>query len=420
MKRQWRAGQVILTGLLLSLAGLAFCVWPVVSWKVAGEQAIGFDVAKGLVYTVKSDKGKDQLHGYDLWTGEKLLMVGLEPETSASQVERMKDVAESWKWHLSPNKRELIAISHLQTNIQLVELATGKQLRKLTFDKTARFFSLSDISIGFSRNGELFAIQDEIMHDILIWNLTNGEKSQIAAAEVPEFISHMSIITTAYYRPEIDLVDGVIAYSKGARSIVRNFVNEKLVFEHSAGSRPRFVDNGQLMIFTPVRIDKEQRPAWYRLDANSTWQPVSVELASGPSECHFVSYTDNLLVTDSALKMETKRPAWVPVWMWENANRLFGFNGVSRRLQLWDIHNGQLVREFRFFEPSTRFADYLEGLEKRVFVSEDGRWLAREHYGEGLIVSDTLERRSIWCWVVMAGLVLFAMRLGWSRKKQLV
>jgi len=422
MKRQLRVGRIILAVLLLSLAGLAFYVWPGVSWKIDDEKAIGFDVSKGLVYTVKSDKR--QLRGYDLWSGEQWFSVGLEPGDDMGNLivspesleEKKKDIAKEWKWQLSPNKREVIGINWYTTNIQLVDLAGGKVLRKLTLDKEITF-SLANINIGFSRNGNLFAVQCKDRYYIIVWNLTNGEKTDVVNHDKPRFISG-NLIITDYLRPEIDLVDGDIAYSKGNKSHILNIVNQKLVCEHPAVGRPRFLDDGQLVIFTPLRIDKEHRPAWYHRDGNGMWQAVPIELASGTSDCEFVSYTDNMLVTDCPSKREANKPEWMPVGAWGWANRLFGFIGARHRLQYWDLHTGQLVREFSFFESTAGFGFNASNLEHRAFVSEDGRWLARESDNE-LTVCDTLERRSVWCWVVVGGVVGLAFWLAWPRKMKL-
>lgn len=82
MKRRWRFGRMVLAVMLLGIAGLACWIWPGLSWKIEGEKAIGFDVTKGLVYTVKCDEGKHELRGYDLWSGERRKVVVLGVETS--------------------------------------------------------------------------------------------------------------------------------------------------------------------------------------------------------------------------------------------------------------------------------------------------------------------------------------------------
>lgn len=422
MKRQWRAGRIILAVLLLSLAGFVFYVWPGVSWKLEGEKAIGFDMAKGLVYTVKCNDGKHELRGYDLWSGEQRKVVGLVPETSLesrtgiegsiSPELRKKRIAELWEWHLSPNKEELIAINQLQTNIQVVELTTGKVTKKLRCREHGVVY-LSNTSIGFSRDGRLFAAQDKTTNFILIWNLSTGE---VIDRDTHDDLNDFNKHKRGGFRSEIDLVDGEIAYSPDARPIIRDFIGKKRVFECSTSGRPRFFDNGQMVMFSPTRIDNEHKPGWYRR-VNGVWQKISVELASGSSECDFVSYTDNLLVTDCTLRRDKDKPTWAPKWFWGFANRLFGFSGLRHELQFWDVNTGQLIRDYKFFEPS--IGSDFDGLEKWVFISEDGRWLAREYENE-LTVCDTLERRSVWCWVVVVGLVLFALRWGWPRKMQLV
>ena len=73
MKRQWRAGRIILALLLCSLATLAIYLWPMQPrWQVSDERIVAFDLKQGLVYTIKQDEdnGNHELHGLDLMTGE--------------------------------------------------------------------------------------------------------------------------------------------------------------------------------------------------------------------------------------------------------------------------------------------------------------------------------------------------------------
>lgn len=66
-----------------------------------------------------------------------------------------------------------------------------------------------------------------------------------------------------------------------------------------------------------------------------------------------------------------------------------------------------MVREFRFYEPINRHGYFSEDLRWRAFVSADAKWLAVE-YEDEVTMYDVTGRRTVWCWVVVMGLVFFS------------
>ncbi len=419
--------------LLLSIAALAYSIWPGVSWKYKGEKAIGFDVAKGLVYTVKSEDGKHELQGYDLWSGEKRVTVGLEPETSLATPtfeimlgnepveEKRKRYAQEWKWILSPNKKELIAINRNQTTFKVVDLNSGRVVKNLLLgDEIGHIFLTMLVSM--TSNGSIIIMQNVWTVAVSIWDLKTGARKD----EIP--YRRVSYHAKGFFeiqmdRTQIDPIGRYIAYSRGEKAILYDTVSKKQVVLHSSDDHrqhdpnlvPRFLSDGKQVVFTPLNINQDHKVSWYRKTEDDSWAKVPLELASSDLETRFVGYSESLLLTNTPTRSKTNRPNWVPEFAWNWGNRLFGFSGTRYQLQFWDLYNGNLVRRFRFFEPTNSHGYFADEFDSVVFISEDGRWLARE-YEDEITVYDTLERRSIWCWAVVVILVLLAVWCGWPRR----
>ena len=185
MKRQWRAGRVILAVMLWATAVLVYALWPASCWKMPAEEVIGFDDAKGLLYTVQFVEDHHELHALDLASGSRQKTVTLSTVTSkvssgivfvdlegpVSPSDRIKQLVKGWRWILSPNKQVLIAINDSQDNFQLLELETGQLIKRISIP---HMFSASDVEVGFSRDGHFFAMQDGFDR-MNVWDLRSGE-----------------------------------------------------------------------------------------------------------------------------------------------------------------------------------------------------------------------------------------------------
>ena len=443
MKRHWRPGRIILGVLLCAIAVLVYALWPascwrvpVIDWRMPAEDFIGFDEARGLLYIVQYVSDHHELRGYSLADGSQQKTVELSPltgkpslgvqfdeEPGVPKVDPVQKLKSEWKWVLSPNKHVLVGLNQYQDNFQLIDLDSGQLIRQIPYPKenAPHFFG----QIGFSDDGVQIGFRDYSDH-FYVWDLNSGQllndfdnrkdTSQIILISGPDEMSLDQL--------HLSSRQNYLAFSEDKKSVLRDLKNKTNLVEHPVSSIPKILDDGNLVVFTPRKNDEDNRPVWYRKQADGTWLRLPLDLTNRDVQAKFVCYTPNLLVTQTKIEARTDKLNWLPEAVWSKANQLFHFSGTRRLLQFWDSRSGMLKRKFEWFDtdhspangPSAQMARAMESAMENLNVTDTGNYLICSIDHQLLNVWDTTGRRPIVYWLIAGSILSFTLWLAWPRR----
>ena len=440
MKRQWRKGRIFSALLLLAVAWFIDAYWPAQPcWSMPTEQVLGIDSKRNLLRTIKlNDPVRDalvfflgpvetyNLQSYDLSTGrlqQSTLLTPVMKELvdaySLDPIERFPRYRSSvediigWQWEHPANSPYFFAFHTNQNHFLVFDLESGRQLKSIPLPTSFRLGGYLQLSI--SADNQLLVLQGA-NQQIIVIDLSKSKviDSHRHQAAYPLRGSKRLILPDIH----INAKHGLLAYADYNRTILRDFRNRKNLIEYPKPRIPRLLNDGNVLILTPLRSDKDNEPVWFRRQPDGSWKQLDIRLANEFRLCDFVSYVDDYLVTESPERLWQEQPSWMPKSLWDILLQYYPLRGVRHRVQFWNLQTGQLVREFTLFEKArsitTTVMSDRDDFQDRVTVSSDANWLTQQLDGQ-LYVWDLTGRRTLWRWSVLFGIVACSVWLAWPR-----
>lgn len=414
MRREWRAGRVILAVVLLCVAGVGFYVWPrgprwvipfdtmagVGFTQIAQERPVGFDLKRGLLFTTKHllDNKGFELHGFELSSGELKVNVPIPIENITTP-----NGPHDWSSLLSEDGSTLICWNTWGFIIQVFEV--HQQCRSLC---TIKMPSSSMDSISLSCHGELLAFRHD--DDVQLWNCKEGKiiRHLTMPAETIERLRFSS-----YRFPHGP--EGLQFSGDSQHLAVAGDIKGTVVFETASGQVigqcqigwiPHFLTGNKTLLVFPGRISPGELKR-YEIEQQKlkqlthTLKIESSALLLGAGKDRF--FTCSI----EEIENKMKSPAWIPATIREWIDSMYWKMNRPLTVKAWDASSGQLADEFQI----TYKVSVLS------YVSPDGLYLAIEDSNE-LALWDLPPRRSLTCWLICSSLAAFAFWIGWSRRRK--
>ena len=416
MKRNWRASRIILGVLLLSLAGVAFYVWPRgPRWSIDAEQPLGFDLQRGMLFTTtRLDKEEYELHGFDLVTGDRKVSIPFSRE--AKEPEELFEV----QVNLSSDCSKMACWGVSEPSIKVFDVRKqGLLLFKIRNDPLM-FVNF----VGFSSpDGELLAFRClGETEEVQIWDCTKGELKQ--TLKMPEGTTSGGGI-----RPQKELTfsgDGrylavgcddtsVIVFDlSSGREAGRCLGARRTVFLSDNGTLvtlPGFYSVHQIRIFYLIVDDvySTNHIHWYQISADNVTQLPKSSYAVWEKAYLLDANPAILLTYDLDDSIKRQLPSWIPVGLRDKLEEVLGWKKDTLVIRSCDIYTGVVRQEYKI---------QVKGLSEAK-VSPDGFLLALKEY-DSLSLWDILPHRSITCWLVCSSLALFALWLGYPRRAKMM
>lgn len=413
MRREWRAGRVILAVLLLSLVGVGFYVWPRgPRWTIGPDRPMGFDLQRGLLFTTTVWAGKKdcELHGFDLVSGERKVSIPIPREA--------KDLeAHLWEMQtqLSPDCSKVATWGRSEPSIQVFDVRQqGRLLFKIRSDPL-----IWSSRVSFSPDGKLLAFRclSEI-EEVQIWDCTKGELKQ--TLKMPDG-------TTSGGGPR-DPADAV--FSRDSRYlavgcdspsyIVFDLSSEQVIGRCDKAWSALFLDDSSTLVTLPepyhlnnlgipfeVNNSTTKHIDWYRVEADQ-FHLMQKPGHGVQAKALFLDANPAALLTYHLVDNNPKRlPLWIPDGIRSKCEAALGWWMYHLLIESCHCETGEVRETFQIRVRSI----------SNTKLSPDGQLLAIQE-DTSLSLWDLPPRRSLTCWLSCFVFAAFVLWIGWPRRRR--
>lgn len=391
MKRNWRAGRVILGVLLLSVAGVALYVWPTgPRWSIEREEALGFDLNEGLLYTIctRNSSNENELHGFDLRTGQRKVSFPLSHNGETKE----------------PRTDAILSAdgSTLAVNFGLASWGIYDVHKNCQYQFTVNESLITYANL--SPKGSLFALLDG--DHVQVWDCRTGK------------MRHQLLMPAGMIFPKImgDPLDKYLNFSDDERYLaVSGDDGSTAVIDLSSelylGQRPK----GQMALFRPDNKTLITLPGLFHPGKYHWHQIDGDKLISLPTAKEEDSEQENLMASCPLVFLtfpyvtgpDRKLPAWTPDMLRSKLESILGWPKITLTVKSFDAETGRMQNQF-----SVRIR---ESIGSQPRLSSNGLLLAIEDNYK-LSLWDIPPHRSTTSWLVCSGVALFAMWLVYPRR----
>jgi WD40 repeat protein len=385
------ASHIILGMLLLSLAGVAFYVWPMgPRWSIDCEETLGFDLNEGLLYTIsnRNSSNETELHGFDLRTGQYKVSF---PLSNNGEAKGPRTVA-----ILSADG------SRLAVNFGLASWCIYDVHKNCQYQFTVNGWPSTYATL--SPKGSLFALQDG--DHVRVWDCRTGKMrhqlSMPAGMTSPMLIGYPFDKYLSFSEDE-----RYLAVSGDDGSIAVNDLSSELYL----GQRPK----GQMALFRPDNKTLITMPGLFHPGKYHWHQIDGDKLISLPTAKEEDSEQENLMAGCPLVFLtfpyttgpDRKLPGWMPDMLRDKLDSLLGWPKTTLTVKSFDVATGKKQNQF--------LIRVRNSLLSQPRLSSDGLLLATEDEYK-LSLWDITPQRSATSWLVCSSLALFAMWLGYPRR----
>ncbi|HQR09368.1 MAG TPA: WD40 repeat domain-containing protein [Gemmatales bacterium] len=398
MKQRWRIDRILLAVLLLVLAILLFYYWPIgPRWEVANEEPLGFDLTKGLLYTVNSKPIPSgdtfRLFGYDLASGQRLVNLPLELSN--------QDASDhpNWSALLSADSKKLVCWTDSGQGIVVFDIA--QDARRLFGFKPGNIFV---DSIGFSADGKLLAFRNA--YEVHVWDCTTGKLQQTLKMPNGTITGYRSgIWVTHLDQMQFSHDNQYLAVGGEINEVVVFHIASGRVIGQCVGSKVSlFETDGKTLINLPA-VFQSGHLQRFEIQGGALITSPSPESPEIEQDRLLTANLHSILTFQPILETPKPLPEWIPRVVRDYLTSLRGRPKIIFNIKSSDTHTGQLQQEF-----ALRAANISNPL-----LSSDGSYLAIMDYAQ-LCLWDIPPRRSLTCWLVCIGMAALAFWLAWPRR----
>ncbi|MFT3881686.1 MAG: WD40 repeat domain-containing protein [Gemmatales bacterium] len=401
MKRKWRIGRVILAVLLLCLAGVGFYAWPRgPRWQVEREQALGFDLKQGLLFTINGNKQQSndqcELHGLDLATGERRISKSIDLKGA------------NWVF---PTQCSAVLSADCSTIACYVDIESSIQVFDVRQECKRLFIADQFIidSIGLSSHGELLAINS--LERVYVWDCRTGQiKYQQRISGANKHYSRMELFRS--HTEYLQFSDDGRYLAVGSDEdcvVVFDMLTGREIGKCPDSRIPLFLPDSRTLIAMPDILGAG-KVQWYQIEEEAV-KPLTLSRDIDPLLERLVGTSPKQFLTVREWDSAPGRtlPTWIPVSLRDRVNAALDW--TKHTLYIQSISNSTgLVRD----EFPLRVNSFVE-----CKITPDGLLLAMEEY-DSLSLWDLPPRRSLTCWLICSSLAAFALWIGYPRRQKVV
>ncbi|MFT3881642.1 MAG: hypothetical protein QM703_18510 [Gemmatales bacterium] len=446
MQRKWRIGRLILAGLFLSLAGLAFAYWPAtMRWEMPYRylRIVGF-CQKQNILLVTSDVVREQLmeellaiekhepvvlkptsfelYGLNLDTGEKSLLHQF-PKASSYQVEHQ----------LSPDGEHLILERDNSSHFTMINIVTGEEILSGSHPGHDEFKAMT-----YSQDGRWFVFARR--NSIEIWDLVERRcKHQIERSSlgIKSFIESQH----GEYQELGKYVHGIgLSISQDNRYLAVTMQDVLTVFDFATMQPlgqsynhgvPQFLTDGSLaLIDGQGRRPLKPISSLFHIDQGKLVRTM-VDEQDAPAKHRFLSSNATTFLTAQISEPTWQWPEWVPSSVRSYFDESFSLSKKKWTISLRDLTSRKemLTRQLVMTKDSGGRLFCATGMSDEdiknhvpypgfdVSFSPDHSWLAKADEHSIELWPLLTWWRPWYCWAMVAGLVVGAGYFVWNGRR---